>query len=92
MDALDDSSDSNSSENEKLNEEGNFLTLIEHFEDPQCFNEDHFDLDPKRRDLWRKAISKELDSMKEKEVWVEINKNKIPCGRKLIGKRWYSKK
>ena len=85
LDSVEDSS--SSSEEEELSEEGSFLTINDDVIDPQSFNEAYFDPNLTRRNLWRQAISKELQSMKEKDVWVEMEKDQIPTGRKVIGNR-----
>jgi hypothetical protein len=55
---------------------------------PKNFEEAWFHPDPWLRTMWRKAITLELNKMKELKVWHIIKKNKIPNGRKCIKCKW----
>jgi hypothetical protein len=74
--ALLDNIEEDSSESE--DEEGNYLVVSEEMVEPTSFSEAYFDKDPNCRNLWRNAISKELENMEKCDVWSVINKSTIP--------------
>jgi Reverse transcriptase (RNA-dependent DNA polymerase) len=87
--ALLDIIEEDSSESE--DEEGNYLVVSEEMVEPTSFHEAYFDKDPNCRNLWRNAISKELENMEKCDVWSVINKSTIPSNQKLIRSKWVFK-
>jgi len=87
MDAIDD----DSSSDESVEEEAGLLTQENIESEPYTFEDAFYCKDPKKRELWREAIKKEINSMEKCDVWTPIQRNLIPKGRKLIGNRWVFK-
>ena len=65
--------------------------LISDLEEPKTFSEAWNHQEPKIRNLWMKAIKKELNNMEYKKVWTEKQKNEIPIDRRLVPRKWVFK-
>jgi hypothetical protein len=56
--------------------------------DPIKFENAYFHPKKEKREGWRMAIKKELESMERCKVWTMIHKREMPKERKVIGNRW----
>jgi Reverse transcriptase (RNA-dependent DNA polymerase) len=56
--------------------------------DPSSFNEAFFHQDEKKREGWRAAIRKKLESMEKCNVWSIVDRGEMQKGRKLVGNHW----
>jgi len=66
--------------------------MSEDYTEPPSFAEAWDHVDKTERDHWRAAIKKEINSMIEKRVWKQIEKEGMPSDRKAIGSKWVLKK
>lgn len=55
---------------------------------PGCYKEAWDHPDPKFREKWRNAFTKELESMKKRNVWKVIERSAIPKGRRCVRSKW----
>jgi hypothetical protein len=85
--ALMDTMESKTSGDEDIN---NSLMMVkdEMEKDPMKFENAYFHPEKEKREGWRMAIKKELESMERCKVRTIIHKKDIPKERKVIGNRW----
>jgi hypothetical protein len=55
---------------------------------PKSYEEAWNHPDPKFRERWRKAIEKELESMRKRGVWKVIKKTDMPKNRRCVKSKW----
>ena len=76
--------------NPRVNIEKCFVSAVEStFNDPKTYREAMNSTD---KAMWKQAIKKEIESMKNRNVWNIIDKNNIPPDKKPIGTKWVFKK
>ena len=55
---------------------------------PTTFDEAWNNRDPKKQEKWREAINKEFSEMSKKKVWIKINRQEVPQGRRCVKCKW----
>ena len=88
--ALIDAFEESASDEESSVDEENALMLVEEVmdDDPYSFYEAYHHPVIEKRIGWLNAIKKELLSMKKCQVWLIVNQDEVPKGRKLVGHCW----
>ena len=87
-------------ENEATTEMDAAHLLIDHcfaqeeeveYDEPTKFKDAWDHEDPKQREKWRDAINKELNDMKNRNVWTLIPRTQIPRDRRCVKSKWVFK-